>query len=113
MESRKGPIRGAMEKIKCGKCLGMIHKLSGITCENCGVRSNGGEVCYGAWHATCFYQHAKDMFPVLAVNDLDNSLVDKEYLIEDDMTRFMVARDGDHVMTPSQCEKCHFFNMRG
>ena len=70
-------------------------------------------MCYGAWHATCFYQHPKDMFPVLAVKDLENSLVDEEYLIEDDMTRFMVARDGDHVMTPSQCEKCHFFTMRG
>ena len=50
---------------------------------------------------------------MLGVKDLDNSLVDKEYLIEDDMTRFMVARDGDHLMTPFQCEKCYFFNMRG
>ena len=53
------------------------------------------------------------MFPVLVENDPDNSLVDEEYLIEDDMTRFMVARDGDHLMTPFQCEKCHFFNIQG
>jgi len=50
---------------------------------------------------------------VLAVKDLENSLVDKEYLIDDDVTRFMVARDGDHLMTPFQCERCHFFNMCG
>ena len=59
----------------------MIQKLSGVTCGNFGVRSNGGEVCYGAWHATCFYQHTKDMFPVLGVKDPHNSLVDEEYLI--------------------------------
>ena len=49
---------------------------------------------------------------MLRVHDLENSLVDEEYLIEDDLTRFMVARDGDHLMTPFQCERCHFFNMR-
>ena len=72
----------------------MIQKLSGITCGHFGVRSNRGEVYYGAWHATCFHQHTKDVFPVLGVKDLDNPLVDEEYLIEDDMTRFMVMRDG-------------------
>ena len=90
----------------------MIPKLSGITCGNFGVRSNGGIVCHGAWCAMCFRQHPKDKFPVLKVQDLDNSLVDEEYLIEDDLTRFMMARDGDHLMTPFQCERCHFFNMR-
>jgi len=69
-------------------------------------------VCFGAWHATCFFQHPKDKFPVLAVKDLENSLVDEEYLIDDDLARFMIARDGDHLMTPFQCENCHFFNMR-
>ena len=72
----------------------MIQKLSGITCGNFGVRSKCGDVCYGAWHATCFYQHTKDMYPVIGVKNLDNSLVEEEYLIEDDMTRCMVAREG-------------------
>ena len=94
-------------------CLGMVPKLSGIICGNFGVRSNGGAVCYGAWHATCFFQHARDKFPVLGVKDLDNSLVDEGFLIEDDPTRFMLARDGDHLMTPFQCGNCYFFNMRG
>ena len=91
----------------------MIPKISGVTCGNFGVRSNVGKVCYGAWHTGCFYQHDKDIFPVLAVNDLDNVLVDEEYLVYDDLARFMVTRDGDHLMTPFQCEKCHCFNMRG
>ena len=69
-------------------------------------------MCYGAWCVLCFRQHPKDKFPVLRVQDLENSLVDEEYLIEDDLTRFMTARDGDHLMTPFQCERCHFFNMR-
>ena len=89
-----------------------MPKLSGITCGNFGVRSNGGLICSGAWCAICFHQDPLVKFPVLGVKDLDNSLVDEGFLIEDDLTRFMLARDGDHLMTPFQCENCHFFNMR-
>ena len=91
----------------------MVPKLSGIICVNFGVRSNGGAVCYGMWHTMCFRQDPQLKFPVLGVKDLDNSLDDEEFLIEDDLTRFMWPRNGDHLMTPFQCENCHFFNMRG
>ena len=39
------------------------------------------------------------MFPVFGVKDLDNSLVDEEFLIDDDLTSFMVARERDHLMS--------------
>ena len=35
----------------------------------------------------------------------------EEIVIEGDERRFMVGRDGDHLMTPFQCEKCHFRNI--
>jgi hypothetical protein len=39
---------------------------------------------------------------------------DGEILIaEDDASRFMCARAGDHLMTPFQCETCHVRNMLG
>ena len=37
--------------------------------------------------------------------------MDEEYLIEEDLTGFMVARDGDDLMTPFQCGECHYFNI--
>ena len=32
---------------------------------------------------------------------------------ESDKDRFMVGRDGDHLMNPFQCELCHFRNIQG
>ena len=32
---------------------------------------------------------------------------------EEDKNRFMVGRDGDHLMNPFQCELCHFRNIQG
>jgi hypothetical protein len=32
---------------------------------------------------------------------------------EEDKTRFLRARVGDHVLCPFQCELCHFKNMQG
>jgi hypothetical protein len=32
---------------------------------------------------------------------------------EKDKERFLVGRDGDHLMNPFQCELCHFRNIQG
>ena len=31
----------------------------------------------------------------------------------EDRTRHLVARNGDHLMIPFQCELCHFRNLKG
>ena len=54
-----------------------------------------------------------DKFPVLSANDLDDSLVDENYLEDEDKERFKEARDGDHLMSPFQCDECHLYNMIG
>ena len=37
---------------------------------------------------------------------------DGEVVIEEkDKMRFLAARDGDHLVTPFQCELCHFHNI--
>jgi hypothetical protein len=74
---------------------------------------NGRKTCNGAWHGTCFVQDAADKFPVLQVQDLDDSLVDESTLDDEDPNRFKEARDGDHLMTPFQCPECHFMNITG
>jgi hypothetical protein len=49
---------------------------------------------------------------VLGVKNLDDALVNKELLEEDDPQRFREARDGDHLVCPFQCDLCHFENMK-
>ena len=56
----------------------MIPKLSGIICANFPCRKTGSDTCFGAWHSGCFKQTNDNEFPVLSVNDLDDSLVDEE-----------------------------------
>jgi hypothetical protein len=48
-------------------------------------------------------------FPIRQkVDDDGDTLVEEE-----DQTRFLCARAGDHLMTPFQCETCHVRNMLG
>jgi hypothetical protein len=37
----------------------------------------------------------------------------EELIEEEDCTRFLCAQAGDHLLTPFQCETCHFRNMLG
>ena len=69
-------------------------------------------ICRGAWCAQCHKQHDEDNFPVLMVSDL-NDLIAEEELEVEEKERFKVARDGDHLMTPFQCDHCQFVNLRG
>ena len=48
--------------------------------------------------------------------EVNNALEDESrfYLRKDtDKNRYMVARDGDWVLTPFQCERCWFLNVHG
>ena len=84
-----------------------------ITCETFGCRDNGNGLCRSAWHAICFRQLKEDNFPVLLVNDFDNSLINDECLLDDDKDRYKEARDGDHLMNSFQCADCPFVNIKG
>ena len=75
-------------------------------------RSGCLEACRGAWCAQCYKQHDEDNFPVLTVSDLNNLIAEEELEVEE-KERFKVARDGDHLMTPFQCDYCQFVNLRG
>ena len=49
---------------------------------------------------------------MLLASDL-NDLIAEEELEVEEKERFKVARDGDHLMTPFQCDQCQFINLRG
>ena len=44
--------------------------------------------------------------------DLNDSLIDDGTMVSDDLLRFKEGRDGDHLMTPFQCDTCHFVNIQ-
>ena len=49
----------------------------------------------------------------MSPRDLQDSLVDDEHMEEDDdRLRFKEGREGDHLLTPFQCDRCHFLNMQ-
>lgn len=97
--------------VRCQKCNGKVTKLSGVICGNFGVPRFGSWCCNGVWHAQCYVQSEKDKFPVLSAIDLDGSLVDDATMEEDDREKFKVARDGDHMLVPFQCDICQFLNI--
>jgi len=68
--------------------------------------------CKGAWHGKCYRQAENDVFPVLEAEDLDDSMLVTTDLAADDPERFKLARDGDHLMRPFQCDGCHFQNLK-
>jgi hypothetical protein len=53
-----------------------------------------------------------DDFPVLNQDVEAEDLVSDDKMEDDDPGRFKEARDGDHLMTPFQCDSCHFENCK-
>jgi hypothetical protein len=91
-----------------------VGAIGGIQCANFGwVRKFNVGPCKGASHGACCKQHLRDVFPVLAIVDLDELLLD-EKLLEDNAPLWLrEVREGDHLLCLTQCDKCHFINMKG
>ena len=71
-----------------------------------------GKMCQSVYHAGCYSKHKRDVYPVLAIKDLDDSLVDNNKMDNDSPEQFEIARNGDHMMIPFQCNTCQFMNIR-
>jgi hypothetical protein len=48
-----------------------------------------------------------------AISLLETCHIPSKLLDSGEPGRFMTARAGDHLMTPFQCELCHFRNIMG
>ena len=72
-----------------------------------------GKNCYSDFHRSCHQQLLQDGFLVLKPDSLNNALLDDDLGVEqEDMDRFKVARDGDHLITPFQCDLYHDHNIQ-
>lgn len=91
-----------------------MTQLDGVICANFGIQRGVklNWACAGAWHGKCYRQGPKDDFPVLNQDVEAEDLVLDEKMEEEDPGRFKEARDGDHLMTPFQCDLCHFENCK-
>jgi hypothetical protein len=68
------------------------------------------EVCYRVWCGDCYVPHPLDRFHVNA----PSNEAGYEWLVkESDASRFKVARNGDHLITPFQCDWCLFCLLTG
>lgn len=63
--------------------------------------------CEAAWCGPCFVELGTKNFPVRCLIDEDGEDLGNHL----DERRFKEGRAGDHLMTPYQCELCHFRNI--
>lgn len=68
------------------------------------------EICRRAWCGACYKAHPLDRFHICTPADEEGF----EWLAkESDSLRFRQARDGDHLITPFQCDWCLFRLLTG
>jgi hypothetical protein len=79
----------------------------GLFCGNFSFNRGSWTPCLQVWCAKCYKPLDENEFPIaLPMNE--DGLVNEE---EVDSGRYRHARNGDNLMTPFQCDTCHFRNM--
>jgi hypothetical protein len=95
-------------KIACdGNCRRYLRAEDGLFCANFYSQRGNFAPCLGAWCPKCYVGTGHIEFPI--TRQLDEDGVD--ITAPGDETRFKIAQAGDHLMTPFQCELCHFHNI--
>jgi hypothetical protein len=64
--------------------------------------------CRKAWCGPCYDAFELKEFPIMEPEDEDGFVT----LKSEDKNRFLVARKGDHLTCPFQCDLCHFRNIQ-
>jgi hypothetical protein len=88
-------------------CRRYLRAEDGLFCANFNSQRGSFAPCLGAWCPECYVGTGHVDFPI--IRQLDEDGVD--ITAPGDETRFKIARAGDHLMTPFQCELCHFHNI--
>jgi hypothetical protein len=97
-------FKGLCQKKTCHKYL---QGGEGIFCGNFMSRRGNCALCKGAWCPPCFRPLGRIHFPIALRYDDEGEVITSD----DEEKRFVEARAGDHLMTPFQCEICHFRNI--
>jgi hypothetical protein len=81
--------------------------MSGIFCANFATCRPPWLACQRVWCGPCYTPHPLDKFYYHCSKDEDGF----EWGPKEDATRFWVARAGDHLLVPFQCDLCSFRNL--
>lgn len=88
-------------------CQRMILDGAGLFCGNFSSSRGSWSACQKVWCGKCYKPLDQDEFPIAKPTDEDGVVsMDSE-----DQARFIQARDGDFLLTPFQCDLCHFRNL--
>jgi hypothetical protein len=79
----------------------------GVFCANFYSEQGPFAPCNSAWCGSCFVPLGPKVFPVRTLVDEAGEVLDRNV----ELGRFNVGRPGNHLMTPFQCELCHFRNI--
>ena len=81
--------------------------MKSLFCANFSSTRGRFKYCQGSWCYDCYKARDLIKFSIQEkVTDFDS------FLKEEDGKRFMVARPGDNIVLPFQCDLCHFRNIK-
>mmetsp|Transcript_9714 Transcript_9714/g.14043 ORF Transcript_9714/g.14043 Transcript_9714/m.14043 type:complete len:475 (-) Transcript_9714:1604-3028(-) len=83
--------------------------MKGVFCANFSVSRHGRPPCNAVWCADCYVPHPLDRFQMHEASDESGYV----WVKPKDKNNFKVARMGDHLMTPFQCDFCLFYMLKG
>jgi hypothetical protein len=97
-------------RASCQGCCRILSIGEGIFCANFTATRGPWTVCQRSWHGNCYCANDNGEFPIAKPQDEEG-----EFMIHDteEEVRFLVARDGDNLVTPFQCDTCNFVNLMG
>jgi hypothetical protein len=91
----------------CVVCQRLILDGAGVFCANFCSACGPWKACRQVWCGKCYKPLDDNKFPIAKPMDEDRIEVGAD---EDD-DRYIQARNGDSLVTPFQCETCHFRNL--
>jgi hypothetical protein len=86
----------------------MCRNGAGLFCANFYWRRGSFTPCRKVWCGPCYGSSIGDTFLILALVYEDGF----ESVVTGDERQFKEARNGDNIMTPFQCDLCHFRNIQ-
>jgi hypothetical protein len=90
-------------------CRRHLGPKDGLFCANFSSRRENFVPCRRCWCPPCF--RPLGVKPFLVRKQIDDE--GNEVVEPGGQDRFLVARKGDHLITPFQCDLCHFRNIQG
>jgi hypothetical protein len=91
----------------CVICRCLLTDGGGVFCGNFSCRRGPWSPCRQAWCGKCYTPLDDGEFPIALPMDEEGVTVrDPE-----DENSFLQARNGDNLVTPFQCDLCHFWNL--